>query len=168
MSSHIPSCEGVKSTMPEHIALELVELTLTELIETLRNSQEGYKELGHRLHDGQAKHFFLEETQRRAAYAAELENELHRMGVHDVKASMTPGGKVRLLWGKVQASMAGGQKSLLSAAVEGDEAAAKIYVQALKNELPLPLREMLARQLAHIQRAHDEVRALYYLDRNEA
>lgn len=154
--------------MPEHIALENVESTLIGLIETLRNSQEGYKELGHRLHDGQAKHFFLEETQRRAEYAAELENELHRMGVHDVKAAATAGGKARLLWGKVQASMAGGQKALLSTAVEGDEAAAKTYAQALRNELPLPLRAMLDRQFAHIQRAHDEVRCLHDLDRPEA
>jgi uncharacterized protein (TIGR02284 family) len=155
--------------MPEHIALENIESTLIGLIETLRNSQEGFKQLGHRLHNnGQAKHFFLEETQRRAAYAAELENELHRMGVHDVKAGATPGGKARLLWGKVQASMAGGQKSLLSAAVEGDEAATKTYAQALRNELPLPLREMLDRQFAHIQRAHDEVRALHDLGRREA
>lgn len=154
--------------MPEHIVLENVESTLIGLIETLRNSQVGFKELGHRLHNRQAKHLFLEETQRRAVYAAELENELHRMGVHDVKAAATPGGKARLLWGKVQASMAGGQKSLLSAAAEGDEAATKTYAQALRNELPLPLREMLDRQFAHIQRAHDEVQAMHDVDRREA
>lgn len=154
--------------MPEHIALDKVESTLIGLIETLRDSQEGFRELGHRLHKGQAKHFFLEETQRRAEYAAELENELHRMGLHDVKAGETHRGKARLLWGKVQASMAGGQKSLLSTAIEGDEAAGKSFAQALKEDLPLPLREILDRQFAHIQRAHNEVRALHDLDPREA
>jgi uncharacterized protein (TIGR02284 family) len=154
--------------MPEHIALGKVEATLIILVETLRDTQEGFKELGHRLHDGRAKHFFLEETQKRAEYAAELENELHRMGVHDVKATETHGGKARLLWGKIQASMAGGQKSLLSTAVEGDEAAGKKYAEALRQELPLQLREIVDRQYAHIQRAHDEAQALYDLDPRES
>ena len=83
--------------MPEHIALDKVEGTLLLLIETLRDGQEGFRELGHRLHDGKAKHFFLEETQKRAEFAAELENELHRMGMHDVKAGGTQAGKARLL-----------------------------------------------------------------------
>ena len=150
--------------MSEHISLDKVESTLMVLVETLRDSQEGFKELGHRLHDGRAKHFFLEETQKRAEYAAELENELHRMGVHDVKMHESRAGKARRLWGKMQASLAGGQKSLLSTAIEGDETAAKTYAQALKEDLPLPLREILDRQFTHVQRAHDEVKALHDRD----
>ena len=64
--------------------------------------------------------------------------------------------------------MAGGNKSLLSTAIEGDEAATKTYAKALKEDLPLPLREILDRQSAHIQRAHDEVQAIYDLDPREA
>ena len=75
--------------MPEHIALGKVESTLNELIETLRSNQEGFKELGHRLQNDRAKRFFLEETQVRAEYAAELENELHRISMHDVKKTGT-------------------------------------------------------------------------------
>ena len=40
--------------MPEHIALDKVESTLNELIETLRSNQEGFKELGHRLQNDRA------------------------------------------------------------------------------------------------------------------
>ena len=73
--------------MPENIVLGKVESTLKDLIEVLRDGQQGFKELGHRLQDADAKRFFLQETQVRAEYAAELENELHRMGVHDVNGS---------------------------------------------------------------------------------
>jgi uncharacterized protein (TIGR02284 family) len=149
--------------MPENIALGKVEETLKDLIEILRDGQQGFKELGHRLQDADAKRVFLEETQRRAAYAAELENELHRMGVHDVKVSPSRSGKVRLLWGEMQASMAGGQKALLSTAERGDDIARKAYADALKQDLPLPLREMLDRQLAHIERAQDKTKALHAL-----
>src|SRR6185437_14529513 len=137
--------------MPEHIALKKVEVALHELIDRLRAEQEGFRDLGHRLQNEQAKRFFLEETQRRAEYAAELENELHRMGVHDVKEDISRASKARLLWGEIQASLAGGQKALLSTAEKLDEATLKIYAAALKEELPLPLREMLDRQQAHLR-----------------
>jgi uncharacterized protein (TIGR02284 family) len=147
--------------MPENIVLGKVESTLKDLIEILRDGQQGFKELGHRLQDAAAKRIFLEETQRRAEYAAELENELHRMGVHDVNVSPSHSGKVRLLWGEVQASLAGGQKALLSTAMRGDEIAGKAYADALKEDLPLPLREMLDRQLAHIERVQEKIKTLH-------
>jgi uncharacterized protein (TIGR02284 family) len=146
--------------MPEHIALGKVESTLKDLVETLRSNQEGFKELGHRLQDDRAKRFFLEETQVRAEYAAELENELHRMGVHDVKVGTSYMSKARHLWGEIQATMSGGQKALLSTAAKGDEAASEAYTKALKEDLPLPLRELLQRQLTHIQRSLDQLKAL--------
>jgi uncharacterized protein (TIGR02284 family) len=149
--------------MPEHISLEKVESALRELIEMLHGGQEGYLEFGARLHDPRAKRLFLAETQRRAKYAAELENELHRMGVHDVKEVASRAAKLRHLWGEVQAHLAGDQKALMSAAEKSDEIAMKAYANALKQELPLPLRQMLDRQLAHIQRSHDEVKALHDL-----
>jgi uncharacterized protein (TIGR02284 family) len=149
--------------MPEHIALDRVESTLNELIETLRETHEGYKEMGARLQGASAKRLFLEETQVRAEYAAELENELHRLGVHDVKAGVSLRAKAHLRWGKVQASLAASQKALLSTAEKRDDAAREAYANALKQDLPLPLRGLLERQQEHIQRVHDQVRALHHL-----
>jgi uncharacterized protein (TIGR02284 family) len=149
--------------MPEHIALDRVESTLNELIETLRETHEGYKEMGARVQDASAKRLFLEETQVRAEYAAELENELHRLGVHDVKAGVSLRAKAHLRWGKVQASLAASQKALLSTAEKRDDAAREAYANALKQDLPLPLRGLLERQQEHIQRVHDQVRALHHL-----
>jgi uncharacterized protein (TIGR02284 family) len=146
--------------MPEHIVLDKVESTLHGLIEQLRDEQEGFRELGHRLVNDRAKRFFLEETQKRAEYAAELENELHRMGVHDVNVTTSRGTKVRLFWTEVKSKLADGDHSLLSTAEEGEDEAKKAYVEALRLDLPLPLREMLDRQHAHIQRSHNEVKAL--------
>lgn len=82
--------------MPEHIALDKVEAGLTEIVNRLRESQEGYRELGHRLQNETAKRIFMRETQTRAEYAAELENELHRMGMHDVKGDVSFRAKARL------------------------------------------------------------------------
>ena len=149
--------------MPEHIELDKVESTLHGLIQTLRDGQEEFRELGQRLENERAKRFFLEQTQVRAEYAAELENELHRMGVHDVNVKVSRGGKARLLWGEIQGAMAGEQKALLSTAEKSDARAMETYAHALRQDLPLPLRESLERQRFHIQRSHDEIRALHDL-----
>ena len=146
--------------MPEHIALDQVESTLMRLIEMLRDSQEEFREIGERVHDERTKHFFLEETQKRAGYAAELENELHRMGVHDVKAAATRVGKARLHWTEVKANLAGHEQTLMQAMEESEDRTRDAYAGALREELPLPLREMLDRHFAHIQRSHDQVKAL--------
>jgi uncharacterized protein (TIGR02284 family) len=146
--------------MPEHIALDKVESTLDDLIQRLRDEQEGFRELGHRLLNERAKRFFLEETQVRAEYAAELENELHRMGVHDVNVSLSRSMKPRLFWAGFKSKIAEGDHALLAAAQEGEDDARKAYAEALRNDLPLPLREILDHQQAHILRTHEDVKAM--------
>ncbi len=70
--------------MPESIDLDKVKATLGKLIDVLRDSHEGFTEIGKHVKDDGARRFFLEETQARANFAGELENELHRLGVKDV------------------------------------------------------------------------------------
>jgi uncharacterized protein (TIGR02284 family) len=48
-------------------------------------------------------------------------------------------------------------------AEKGDDAAKEVFTSALKEDLPLPLRELLQRQLTHIQRSHDRIKALHDL-----
>jgi uncharacterized protein (TIGR02284 family) len=146
--------------MPENIVLGKVESTLKELIEILRDGQLGFKELGHRLQHADAKRFFLLETQVRAEYAAELENELHRMGVHDVKVGASHSNKGRLFWAEIKAKLTGGDHALLSAAEQGEDTAKEAYSEALKEDMPLPLRELLDRQQEHILKSHDAVKTL--------
>lgn len=146
--------------MAEHITLDKVESTLKDLIETLRDGHQGFAELGHHLEDSSAKQFFLKESQVRAEYAAELENELHRLGVKDVKVSTSTSSKVHRFWGELKVKMGGGDHTLLETAEQGEDVAKKAYATALKEELPLPVRETLARQQEHVQAAHDQVKAM--------
>ncbi len=146
--------------MAEHITLDKVESTLKDLIETLRDGHQGFTELGHHLQDPAAKKFFLEETQVRAGYAAELENELHRLGVKDVKVSTSTSSKAHRFWGELKAKMGGGDHALLDTAEQGEDVAKKAYADALKEDLPLPVREMLGRQQEHVQMSHDKVKAM--------
>ena len=146
--------------MAEHIVLDKVESTLKDLIETLRDGHQGFIELGQRIQDPAAKRFFLEETQTRAEYAAELENELHRMGVKDVKVGTSTSSKVHRFWGELKAKVGGGDHALLDTAEQGEDVAKKAYADALKQDLPIPLKEMLDRQQEHILTVHDKVKAM--------
>jgi uncharacterized protein (TIGR02284 family) len=102
----------------------------------------------------------MKETQARANFAGELENELHRLGVKDVKQSGMISGKVHRAWGELKANLGGGDHALLATAEQGEDAAKKAYAEALEEHLPADVRDLLTTQQAHIQASHDHVKAL--------
>jgi uncharacterized protein (TIGR02284 family) len=142
--------------------LEKTEKNLRDLIETLRDGHQGFIELEKNLKNPEARKVFREETLVRAGFAAELENELHRLGVKDVKvASSSTAGKLHRAWGELKARLGGGDHALLATAEKGEDEAKRAYEEALASEdFPLPLREILLRQQRHIEMSHDRVKAL--------
>jgi uncharacterized protein (TIGR02284 family) len=146
--------------MAENIEPEKVKATLSKLIDFLRDSHQGFTDIGIHIKDEQARLFFLKETQARANFAGELENELHRLGVKDVHQSGMLSGKAHRAWGELKAKLGGGDHTLLATAEQGEDAAKKAYSEALQEHLPDDIRDLLARQQAHIVASHDTVRDL--------
>lgn len=132
--------------------------TLREVIQTLINGQEGFQTIGEHLQDESLKRYFLAESLKRARFRADLENELHRAGFHDVKESGTIAGAMHRTWGDLKAKLGGGDHTLLATAEQGEDEAKKVYAEAIKESLPLPVHKMLSEQYAHVQTAHDYVR----------
>lgn len=128
------------------------------VIQVLHDGHEGMAAIGSELKDETAKRFFLEESQIRANFAAELENELHRLGVHDVKEGGTAVGTVHRVWAELKSKLGGGDHTLLETAEEGEDAAKEKYAEALKETLPGNITEMLREQQAHIVVSHNTVR----------
>ena len=139
--------------------LKETESALRSVIEVLIDCQERFQEIGDHLTDETLKHYFLAESLKRARFRGDLENVLHQEGVHDVKESGTTGGALRRAWADFKSRLGGGDYALLETAEEGDDAAIKIYSDATKEYLPLPVRQILATQSAHIQSVHDYVKA---------
>jgi uncharacterized protein (TIGR02284 family) len=131
---------------------------LKSVINTLQDSQKGFADIGEHLKDDTLKRYFLAESLKRANFRAELENELHRAGVHDVKQGGTATGTLRRVWGDLKAKLGGDDHTLLETAERGEDAAKQAYEQALKQELPLPVRQLLTEQQAHIITSHNYVR----------
>jgi uncharacterized protein (TIGR02284 family) len=130
------------------------------VIQVLHDGQQGMASIGSELKDAAAKHFFLEETQVRANYAAELANELHRLGVHDVNETGTASGAVHRIWGELKSKLGGGDHTLLETAEQGEDAAKQQYAEALQETLPGTVRDLLLQQQAHILESHNVVRSL--------
>ena len=76
-----------------------------------------------------------------------------------MKESGTASGTVLRVWGDLKSKLGAGDHSLLETAEEAEDAAVEAYTQALKAELPFPVRQLLSTQSAHIQSFHDFVQA---------
>jgi uncharacterized protein (TIGR02284 family) len=135
-----------------------MELAIKSLINTLQDSQKGFADIGEHLKNETLKRYFLAESLKRANFRAELENELHRAGVHDVHETGTTTGTIHRVWGDLKAKLVSGDHELLVTAEQGEDAAKKAYADALDRDLPLPVRQLLVEQQTHVLTAHDYVR----------
>ena len=136
-----------------------MERALLDVIKTLQDSQRGFADIGEHLKDETLKRYFLAESLKRANFRAELENELHRAGMADVKEPGSVAGAVHRAWGDLKARLGGGDHQLLETAEAGEDAARKVYQDALDHDLPLPVRQLLTEQQAHINSSHDYVKS---------
>ena len=136
-----------------------MQLALSSLISALLDSQKDFADIGDHLKDESLKRHFLSESLKRASFRGDLEEILHQNGVHDIKESGTTAGTLRRTWGDLKAKLGGGDHTLLETAEQGEDEAKKAYADALDQDLPLPIRQLLAEQQAHILTSHDFVKS---------
>jgi uncharacterized protein (TIGR02284 family) len=136
-----------------------VEETLRSVIQALIDGQEGFQKMGEHLKDETLRRYFAAESLKRAEFRGDLEETLHQEGVHDVKEQGTVSGAVERTWGDLKAHLGGGDHTLLATTEELEDAAIEAYEKALQDELPLPIKQMLTSQYAHIETSHDYVKA---------
>jgi uncharacterized protein (TIGR02284 family) len=136
-----------------------MQRALNSLISTLLDSQKGFADIGEHLKDEALKRYFLAESLKRASFRGELEEVLHQNGVHDIKESGTTTGAIHRVWGDLKAKLGGGDHTLLETAEQGEDVAKKAYADALDQELPLPIRQLVGEQQAHVLASHDFVKS---------
>jgi uncharacterized protein (TIGR02284 family) len=152
------SLENCKMSSPSK-DLKETELALRSVIQVLIDGQDGFKKFGEELKDEALKEYFLAESLTRAQFRGVLESILHQEGVHDVKESGTAAGTIRRAWGDFKSALGGGDSSLLAAAEEGEQEATEAYARATETYLPLPVRQVLTTQAAHIDKSHEFIKA---------
>jgi uncharacterized protein (TIGR02284 family) len=135
------------------------EAALESVIDRLIDSQQAFQHIAQELKDETLKRYLLAESLRRAEFRGEIESVLHLEGVHDIKEGGTTAGKVHRAWADLKSRLGGGDASLLSAAAEGEDETVEAYEKAMDSFLPLPIRQLLTSQSAHIQTSHEYVKA---------
>ena len=134
-------------------------LALKAVINSLHDSQRGFADLGDHLKDDALKRHFLAESLQRASFRGDLEETLHQNGVHDINENGTATGAVYRVWGELKARLGGSDHTLLATAEKAEDEVAEVYADALRSELPLPVRELLATQQAQVLSTRDFIRS---------
>src|SRR5258708_29362581 len=133
---------------------------LEELIQTCKDGQKGYLEAAAKVKRTDLKTFFNQQAEERGRFASELEAELSRLGKGDKKLSGSVLGTLHRAWIDTKVSLGGDDKTVLDWLEHGEDRAKDAYQKAVSGSLPASLMEVIRRQAASIQQAHDKVRNL--------
>ena len=134
---------------------------IENLIETLRDGQQGFKEAAESVKDPQLKSLFSEYSKQRARFLAELRNNVQSPDERETKVSGSAAGALHRGWINLKSAVTkGDDHSVLAECERGEDSAVEEYQKALNDGLSAPVREMVARQYTQIKAAHDRIRDL--------
>ena len=133
---------------------------LEDLIQTCKDGQKGYQEAASKVKRSDLKAFFNEQSLERSRFAGELEAELIRLGRPDKRVSGSVVGSMHRAWIDTKVGLGGGDKTILDWLEHGEDTAKDAYQKAVTADLPEDIAQIVRRQAASVQAAHDKVKSL--------
>ena len=134
---------------------------LNDLIETLKDGQEGFKQAAEGVSNSQLKSLFRDYSQQRSRFATALQSEAKRHGETDPETSSSATGALHRGWINLKSAITGGDEHAILAECErGEDSAVEQYKKALEDGLTPAAQELVSRQFAEIKAAHDRIRSL--------
>jgi uncharacterized protein (TIGR02284 family) len=134
---------------------------IDDLIETLKDGQEGFKQAAESVKDPQLKSLFREYSQQRARFAVELRSKAQSPDERESKMSGSAAGALHRGWINLKSAVTqGDDHSILAECERGEDSAVEEFRKALNNGLAAPVQEMVSRQFVQIKEAHDRVKSL--------
>lgn len=133
---------------------------LEDLIETCKDGQKGYRDAAEHVKRADLKTYFNEQSLERARFSEELRQELSRLGEPDKKPSGSVAAAMHRAWIDTKVAMGGGDKTILESVESGEDNAKESYQKALGGPLPANVADLVRRQAASVQKAHDKVKGL--------
>ena len=134
---------------------------IDDLIKTLKDGQEGFKQAAEGVKDPQLKSLFNDYAQQRARLMVELRSIAQTPDERepDVRGSAT--GALHRGWINLKSALSrGDDHAILAECERGEDSAVEEYQKALNDGLSAPVREIVSRQYAEIKAAHDHIRDL--------
>ena len=151
-----PASKIQEAIMNENDAVSVLE----NLIETCKDGQKGYQEAASKVKRSDLKAFLNEQSLERSRFAGELEAELIRLGKPDKKVSGSVAGSLHRAWIDTKVGLGGGDKTILEWLEHGEDTAKDAYQKAVTGDLPENIAQIVRRQAARVQAAHDKVKSL--------
>jgi len=134
---------------------------IDNLIETLKDGQEGFKQAAEAVKDTQLKSLFEEYSRQRARFVAELRSQTQVPSERDSDVSGSAAGALHRGWINLKSAVTGGDDHAILAECErGEDSAVDEYKKALNDGLSGPVQDIVSRQYAQIKEAHDRVKSL--------
>ena len=133
---------------------------LENLIQTCKDGQQGYQDAAQHVKRPDLRSYFTEQSTERGRFAQELQAELAKAGKPDKKVSGSASAAMHRAWIDTKVALGGGDKTILESIEKGEDDARDTYQKALTGSLSPNLAEIVRRQAASIERAHDKVRTL--------
>ena len=136
--------------------------TLNDLIETLKDGQEGFKAAAKDAESAELRRVFNEYSLQRSGFAGELQAHVVSLGEPKPETGGSVAGALHRGWIDLKSALASRDAyAILAECERGEDSAVANYREVLDlPDLPADLRETLEKQFKAIQAAHDRIRAL--------
>ena len=134
---------------------------LNNLIETLKDGQEGFNQAAEGVSDPKLKSLFRDYSEQRSRFAAALQSEARSHGETKPETSSSATGALHRGWINLKSAITGGDEHAILAECErGEDSAVEEYKKALDDGLSPSAQELISRQFAEIKSTHDRIRSL--------
>lgn len=133
---------------------------LRNLAEISRDGEKGFATAAHATRDDKLRSTFERASQRCALGARELEDAMVNLGGTPT-AEGTITGALHRAWTNLKAAVAGGDdKAILDECERGEDVAKAAYQNALKENLPIYVHDIIDRQYKGVIENHDLIKRL--------
>lgn len=134
--------------------------TLNNLIETCKDGQNGFKEAAEAVEKSDLKSFLYDCSQQRSEFAGKLQNLVREMGGDPEKEGSVIASLHRG-WINLKSAIAGNdEQAVLNECERGEDSAVKNYNEALNQDLPQNVRDVVHEQFTTVKATHDKVKSL--------
>lgn len=135
--------------------------TANDLIETLKDGQEGFRQAAEAIKDSQLKSLFNELSLQRSRFAGELQSEVIQLGEPKPEDSSSTAGALHRAWINLKSAITSqNDHAILAECERGEDSAVSAYKKAMEAELTGSVRDVVSRQHTDVKAAHDRVRDL--------
>jgi uncharacterized protein (TIGR02284 family) len=141
--------------------MEEQEKIIDNLIETLKDGQEGFKQAAESVKDPQLKSVFDEYSRQRARFVSELRSQAQSLEERESKPSGSAAGALHRGWINLKSALTrGDDHAILAECERGEDSAVEQYKEALDNGLSASVQQIVSRQYTQVKQAHDRVKSL--------